>query len=96
MFEYLLYRKGRTNVRNNLIIRFDFSINFQFSLSVLFINPRFLHFHLKKENKDTALSVNDLLDYASYVFKLLEMLKNYCKMPKLRENIQIEFIIDST
>lgn len=95
MFEYLLYRKSRTNVRNNLIIRFDFSINFQFSLSVLFINLRFLHFYLKKEN-DTVLSVNDLLDYASYVFKLLEMLNNYCKMPKLRENIQIEFIIDST
>lgn len=95
MFEYLLYRKSRTNVRNNLIIRFDFSINFQFSLSVLFINLRFLHFYLKKEN-DTVLSVNDLLDYASYVFKLLEMLNNYCKMPKLRENIQIEFLIDST
>lgn len=95
MFEYLLYRKSRTNVRNNLIIRFDFSINFQFSLSVLFINLRFLHFYLNKED-DTVLSVNDLLDYASYVFKLLEMLKNYCKMPKLRENIQIEFIIDST
>lgn len=95
MFEYLLYRKSRTNVRNNLVIRFDFSINFQFSLSVSFINPRFLHFDSKKEN-DTALSVNDLLDYASYVFKLLEMLNNYCKMPKLRENIQIEFIIDST
>lgn len=81
LFEYLLYRKSRTNLRNNLIIRLAFLTNFQFSLSLLFINPRFLHFYLKKEN-DTVLSVNHLLDYASYVFKLSETLDNYCKMSK--------------
>ena len=95
LFEYLLYRKSRTNVRNNLIIRLAFLTNFQFSLSLLFINPRFLHFYLKKKN-DTVLSVNHLLDYARYVFKLLGTLDNYCKMSKPWGNIQTEFVINST